>query len=225
LKNLLSADLGAPLSPSPSSPLSEAQRPSAAARISSLSRVLRAADRSAAAARCSVMTLCARRRRRRSAADLARRYDRVVVTDMDLREFARALPPEEGSRGEGRDLRRRRMLAAPSELRSSIKRAFTRRGPGRYMEHDGSYRTRVCPSCGVTAAEDDPQFIISPSVRCEPCGEWRDQDEAHCRSLLAEVASAEAAIKADAPAEPVKGGRFQCRRSQREAKKVAAAAG
>lgn len=158
-----------------------------------------------------------------------REYDRIVVTNMDLSEMARQPDAEEGARGEGRNQRRNRMLAAPSVLMSAILLAF---GKARIDKPDAKFATRVCPSCGVVA-EDTAPFRLSERVVCEACGEERDQDVTHGRELLRRAASAQVVngpAKALAESEKqgavvggkVAGGRFVQRRSRKVAQVGAA---
>lgn len=114
---------------------------------------------------------------REVAARWATKYARVLVTDMDLRDFATLLPPEEGPKSEGKIPRVLQRLAAPSELRSAMKNACSTRGSF-FKEVDGLFKTQTCNACGLVAVVKDLRR------RCE-CGALWDQDANHCRNLLA----------------------------------------
>lgn len=115
---------------------------------------------------------------RKAAAQLARRYARVVVTKTNLRDFVEQESAEDGSRSDGRDSRKQRALAAPSEWRGALKNACSTRGT-RYDEIAG--RTDPCNVCGVVD-EWDRAFCLHHT--CSGCGNRWDQDENHCRNLL-----------------------------------------
>lgn len=166
------------------------------------------------------------------AAELARQFDRCVVTDMDMREMAEAMAPEDGGAREGSAQRRQRMIAAPSDLARFVREAFERKGPSRFVEAKAIDFTRACPSCGVVE-EDGRVFAAGVMVTCSACGEARDQDAAHCRRLLGKVASGEVVFEdgmALAPsvteesggAKAGGGGRWRRGRSQRAAEVPAA---
>lgn len=169
---------------------------------------------------------------RHIAARLARSYARVLVTDMDLHEMAKEVPAEEGARGQGVDARRTRVLAAPSVLRQALCDAF--RKTGGFLKADGKDATCLCPECGTKSSEADIRRAVE--VACGHCGVVRDQDEAHCRVLLArassEVARADAQVLAatgdegtSVPQTKVKTGRWTNRsRKGQEAEAIQEAA-
>lgn len=117
---------------------------------------------------------------RNVAARLAKDYARVLVTDMDLRDFAEAPAPEDGARSDGKVQRVSQRLAAPSELRGAIKNACSTRGT-KFEEVDAKFKTQTCNSCGVVFAFAAKQDI---EHACE-CGARWDQDANHCLNLLA----------------------------------------
>lgn len=126
----------------------------------------------------------------------AKKYARIIVTDMDLRDFAELPAPEEASKSEGAEARRSRTLAAPSVLRDAIKNACSTTGAV-FEENEAAYLTQTCNACGLVLAPKKNQHGI---VRICECGSRWDQDANHCRNLLA---SAQVARDAGEPlAEP-----------------------
>lgn len=144
-------------------------------------------------------------------------YTRIIVTDMDLRDFAELLPPEEGAANDGGLQRRSRMLAAPSELRGAIKNACSTRGTS-YEEVEGAFKTQTCNACGVVMMFPAKTFLENT---CSACGEKWDQDSNHARNLLAsdEVmhkkrGSLAPSVSAKETAAEKKTGRWQKRRAK-----------
>ena len=152
----------------------------------------------------------------------AGRYARIIVTDMDLRDFAELPAPEEGADSKDAPQRRTRTLAAPSELRGAVKNACSTRSAGfeevKFGVGKGAYMTQTCHSCGIVfafAARQDLEHT------CE-CGVRWDQDSNHCKNLLASAGVAGPAGGSLAPVGDeeekrdiaVAGGRWKKRRSQ-----------
>ena len=155
---------------------------------------------------------------RKVAIRFASNYDKVIVTDMDLRDFAELPKPEDAADTEGRVQRRSRMLAAPSELRGVIKNTCAARGAA-FEEVEGKYKTQTCNACGIVfafAAKQDLEHT------CE-CGARWDQDANHCRNLLASGGvvrggggSLAPSVKSDGSDGSEKRGRWQKRRSNKD---------
>jgi hypothetical protein len=127
--------------------------------------------------------LCARRREmyRVFAAMLARRYGRVVVEDMDLREMVRLPQPGEDE-GLHAAARRYRVIAAPGELRQCVKLAVLSRN-GDYVEAPAAMTTRTHFRCGEDNKTAD--FAAEVAVTCPVCSLRYDQDFNACHNLLA----------------------------------------
>lgn len=151
------------------------------------------------------------------AARLAQEYDRVLVTDMDLRDFASLPAPEEAAKSEGSEQRRSRFLAAPSELRGAIKNACSTRGTS-FEKVKSMFKTQTCNACGLVQ-EFEARAAIEHA--CE-CGARWDQDANHCKNLLASdpvlrgIRGAARAVgeEGDQGATDKKKGRWQKRRSK-----------
>lgn len=115
------------------------------------------------------------------AADLASKYDTLVLEEFDLRTFAKRPTKEDpiidkhGRRETQQAERARayRHLASTSELRMILEQAFHRRGKTscRVSAVD---TTRICASCGVVDREFDAAAEIDWS--CKACGAEHDQD-------------------------------------------------
>jgi Putative transposase DNA-binding domain len=117
---------------------------------------------------------------RQTAARWAQKYNRIIVTDMDLRDFAELPAPEDAKDTKDALQRRSRFLAAPSELRGAIKNACSTRGTV-FAEVSGAYKSQTCSKCGGVMA-----FPARHGVdhRCSLCGEMEDQDRRHCLNLI-----------------------------------------
>ncbi|PZM90038.1 MAG: transposase [Actinobacteria bacterium] len=119
------------------------------------------------------------------AAQLARRYRRLLLEDLDLRAFARRDGVDAGSD----ELvmvqtarRHQRVLAAPHVLRGALVNAFVREhGPEAVVRIDPAYTTQTCPGCGQVHEFDAARQLI---VTCPACGETWDQDARACANLL-----------------------------------------
>jgi hypothetical protein len=116
---------------------------------------------------------------RNVAARWATSYARILVTDMDLRDFAKLPAPEEAAKSEGKVQRVLQKLAAPSVLRDAIKNACSTRGAF-FEEADGLFKTQTCNACGLVFTWAARQAI---GHTCQ-CGVRWDQDANHCRNLL-----------------------------------------
>ena len=153
-----------------------------------------------------------------TAARWAEKYDRILVTDMDLRDFAELPAPEDGAKSSGKVQRVTQRLAAPSELREAVKNACSTRG-STMVEKSGTY-TPVCNSCGALTKFDARATI---DHECFECKEKWDQDANHCKNLLAsdEVMNktggslAPTAKSSETPEDKVSTGRWAKRRSKK----------
>jgi hypothetical protein len=116
---------------------------------------------------------------RKFAADIAERYARVIVTDMDLRTFARK--DKAGEAWWKRVTRYQQRAAAPSILRTEIKNACKRRETI-YEKHECAYTTIVCNACGSLEEWDAALDLVHTCGACEAV--W-DQDENAVRNFLA----------------------------------------
>jgi hypothetical protein len=110
----------------------------------------------------------------------AREYARVIVTDMDLRDFAEEPAPEKGRASGGSRQRRTRTLAGPSILRGEVARACA--SAGSVFEEQKGAATRTCAACGVERRFDARHLLRRT---CTACGKEDDQDRNHCKVLLA----------------------------------------
>ena len=154
------------------------------------------------------------------AARWTEKYACILVTDMDLRDFAELPTPEDGASSKGKVQRVTQRLAAPSELRESIKNACSTRG-ATMIEKSGTY-TPVCNTCGALT-KFDARAIIEHT--CLECGTTWDQDTNHCQNLLASDKVMRNQAEALAPTEKMvggegaekKSGRWQKRRSKKVA--------
>lgn len=117
---------------------------------------------------------------RRFAADLAERYDVIVLEDFDLRATAKKAKDEETETSTA-GLRDQQRRAAPYQLRQAIEQAAGRRG-ARVIKVSSAYSTRTCNACGKVCAGDMAEAI---EYRCEHCHTLWDQDANAARNLLA----------------------------------------
>ena len=120
-----------------------------------------------------------RRLYRLFARELAR-YRRVVVQQLDLRDFAELPDPGEKEDPRTTASRGRRFTAALGELLGACADAVTRAG-GEWTEVDPAWTTQTCFACGKI----DP-FDAAGSIdhTCAQCGSRWDQDENAARNLL-----------------------------------------
>ncbi len=150
------------------------------------------------------------------AARWAREYARILVADMDLRDFATRAAPEDADKTD-KVQRVTQRLAAPSELRSAVENACSTRGAA-FLEPDGKFKTQTCHACGVVFAFAARQDLVHA---CE-CGAIWDQDENHDLNLLASDEAARRKAKtlaptgmpADSTGDREPAGRWQRRRSK-----------
>ena len=164
------------------------------------------------------------------AARWAKRYDHVVVTDMDLRDFAELPAPEEGAKTSGKVQRVTQRLAAPSVLWAAVENACSTNGTAfsevtRTEEKNGRKQSRspllthVCNECGAVTKFDAKAQLRHTCLECH--AEW-DQDENHCKNLLASAEVMRKRAEALAPTENSApaggkngdGGRFKRKRSK-----------
>ena len=115
-----------------------------------------------------------------AAADLAARYATLIVGSTDLRELQRSPMPEE-ARTEIASAKRNQRHAAGSILRAALENAFKRRG-GKVVVIDDARATSTCWRC---ASIEEWDRIAEREHQCGACGATWDQDENHCKNLLA----------------------------------------
>lgn len=113
------------------------------------------------------------------AARLADRYATLVVEDFDLRDIAKR--PGVGAERENETARSNRQLAAVSDLRTSLKNAFSSRG-GTTEKIPAEGTTITCHVCGLIEKFDAAAYITHA---CSGCGSVWDQDDNACVVLLA----------------------------------------
>lgn len=111
------------------------------------------------------------------AANLARRYNTLVLEDFDLRVFARRAPAEESAENEL--ARSHRHQLATSSLRLALLNAF---GKSRTVVVSAVNTTAACHVCGTVLSFD---AAVAIDHRCEACGASWDQDDNACVNLLA----------------------------------------
>jgi hypothetical protein len=157
-------------------------------------------------------------------AELGRKYETVVLENLDLRTFATTQAPEDGAATTETPYQRLRALAAPSELRGALKLAFERRG-GRVLLAPAAGTTKQCHACGHIEEWDAGAELWHT---CGACGTQWDQDDNAARNLLAWGAEEVARIEQAAPApeqDPVpgpRGGRWARRKAVRAAAQATA---
>lgn len=110
----------------------------------------------------------------------AKRYSRILVTEMDLRDFAEEPEAEDGRKSDGNKQRSTRTVAGPSILRGEIKNACASAGT-EFEEKKGAF-TETCAACGVRERFDAKHQLAKT---CSACGAKNDQDANHCRALIA----------------------------------------
>lgn len=120
------------------------------------------------------------------AVSIARKHERVVLEDFDLRVFARRGTVDVDSTTDSRPYMRLRALACVSALRDTITQACaSRRVPVEIRS--AAYTTLDCHVCGHRHASDS---ALAKKLRdevvgtCEKCGATWDQDENAARNLL-----------------------------------------
>lgn len=129
---------------------------------------------------CSQRTKALRHRRevyRIFAADLARKYERLVLEDFDLRKMAKHETVESGV-PEIKEARSMRQLTAPSELRLALINAFS----GRFEKVPAPGTTYTCHACGSAETWNQAKEI---SHTCSACGATWDQDDNAAKNILA----------------------------------------
>lgn len=123
------------------------------------------------------MILRRREQYRVLAAQLARKYDELLLEDFDLRGVTQ-LDREAADLPDA--ARHHRTLAAPSLLRDALVNAFTQRGkPVRKVE--AARTTTDCHACGGKLGGDPATDL---RLWCPTCGRSYDQDENAARNLL-----------------------------------------
>ena len=115
-----------------------------------------------------------------AAADLARRYETVVLEKFDLRAVA-TLPDATSASSDNDNARSVRFVAAPSELRLAVTQAFVARS-GRVEHVDAAGTTYICAACGSAEEWDQARELRHTCSRC--AREW-DQDDNAARNILA----------------------------------------
>lgn len=137
------------------------------------------------------------------AADLVRRYARIVIEDFDLRAFSDrgGTRPERKRDQEPSDARRenrasnRRVKASPSEFRAVLVNTAEREGTC-VVRVPCPCTTRHCSFCGHTDPWDDPAALVH---LCPGCGRAYDQDWNATRNLL-RLSSAASGAPPETPA-------------------------
>lgn len=105
--------------------------------------------------------------------DLCRRYDLIVVEDMNIADL-KELP--DVARINARSIQR----LAPAEVRVALRAAAPRHGSV-IQEAKTADTTRRCTSCGHLRTFEDPSVIL---LACDSCGEIEDQDRTAARNLV-----------------------------------------
>jgi transposase len=145
------------------------------------------------------------------ASELAKRYERVVWEDFDLREVAtRADVSQETA--ENQTARTNRQVVAVSDFRRTVALAFTGRG-GSSETVRGAETTIECHACGHIEKFDKAANI---SHLCAACGALWDQDENAGHNLLARWKEQEAERTGETPAAPAEGRWERAERLRRE---------
>jgi predicted RNA-binding Zn-ribbon protein involved in translation (DUF1610 family) len=149
------------------------------------------------------------------AAQLANKYQTLVLEDFNLADVAEKPAPEQADSPRDRNARAQRHAAAPSELRSVLLNAF---GKDRvYVAPQNT--TRRCASCDHVNDWEDQAAL---KLTCNNCGEVFDQDENACRNLLRAAQSSGAS---GTPLAAKKPGRTERLREAKAAKMAAVASG
>lgn len=110
------------------------------------------------------------------AAEMARRYQFLIVDNFDLRTFAAEPEPEAATDKPAR--RRNQRHAAGSELRAALTNAF---GAARTIRDRAADVTRPCSECQVINLWDAAK---GREHTCSGCGTTWDQDANACQNLL-----------------------------------------
>lgn len=111
------------------------------------------------------------------AADIAARYQVLILEDFDLRQVAEINPDEE-RKTTGATYRQ---MASPSSLRSALVNAARREGL-EVRVVPGAYTTKTCHACRKTEEWDQAASVMH---RCGHCGDLWDQDRNAAINLLA----------------------------------------
>ena len=116
---------------------------------------------------------------RRLAAELARRYEVLVLSDTDYRQLARR-PRTEDERAAWDAANGQRHLAAVSTLTEACRQAFRARG-GRIVTVASLDLTRTCHVCGAIVSWDQAAYVYATCA----CGATWDQDANAAHNSLA----------------------------------------
>lgn len=114
------------------------------------------------------------------AADLARRFDTLVLEKFNKSALAKRPPTGADEKAENEVARSNRQLVAVSELCLVATHAFTGRG-GTAVQVPCEYTTLTCHACGVVERFDAAGHI---SHACSACGAGWDQDDNAAANLL-----------------------------------------
>lgn len=113
---------------------------------------------------------------------LARRYGRILMCEMDLRDLTRQPAPEEGDPADDRRQRYVERIAAPGELRTYQRHAALKYGSALVEISSVEEKpTKTCWSCRAVDEWDSTSALVR---RCQRCGTVSDQDANHVRILL-----------------------------------------
>lgn len=122
----------------------------------------------------------------------AKKYGRIVVEELDLRDFASYPKPEDGPKSEDESSRHHRTQAAPSEFRGALKEAAEKHGV-HYKYVNPKNTTRTCNSCGVLNIWKAAKAIHHT---CSGCGKNFDQDQNAALNILALDAAPKTEVRA-----------------------------
>lgn len=111
---------------------------------------------------------------RKFAATLARKYDRVIVSDVDYADLARRNPKEEAP--EIARANRNRQMVAPGGLREAIAHACN------MTAVSCAWLSSGCPACGLR--DESQRDARTHDVACLQCTYVRDADTTACLNML-----------------------------------------
>jgi hypothetical protein len=115
---------------------------------------------------------------RNIAAELAKKYETLVLEKWDLRYHAEKSAAESATSDAGSEPRANRFIAAISEFRIALSNAF---GSDRLVKKNPAYTTAHHWRCGKDMEGEPATQLI---LWCHECGSHIDQDENAARNLL-----------------------------------------